>query len=61
MQSDPAIWRFQRGGQHPGVMIAGIVEENVDHALIGISRLQLFQQAECRFRGDTLAFESGQL
>jgi len=36
MQFDPAIRAFQPRLQHFGMMIAGIVEENVDHPLVGI-------------------------
>ena len=44
MQPDPTIRAFQPRSQHLGVVIACIVEENVDHPLLRVGRLQFFEE-----------------
>ena len=56
---DAAIRPFQPVLDHPGMMIAGIVEDDMDPPLIGIGRLQLLEQRDGGSGIDPLGLDQG--
>ena len=60
VKPDSAIGSFQPRSQHLGVVITRVVEEHVDHSLVGISSLQFFKEAQRRLCRYPLAFNPGQ-